>query len=64
MKLWTYIGKKVMITFKDGEELNGIVTHYDDAVDNETGEDSIILEVGKSLYDIDESEIKYIEILD
>ncbi|ARB41021.1 LSM domain protein [Mammaliicoccus sciuri] len=63
MKLWTYIGKNVLVTLKDGQEFIGKVTNYDDEVDNESGEDSIHLTVGKSLYDFDESEIKSIEIL-
>ncbi|EGQ3890681.1 LSM domain protein [Staphylococcus pseudintermedius] len=64
MKLWTYVGKKVSIEFIDGQRLTGKVTNYDDEIDNESGEDSIHFEHGNSLYDIDESEIKSIEILD
>ncbi len=64
MKLWTYVGKKVSIEFIDGQRLTGKVTNYDDEIDNESGEDSIHFEYGNSLYDIDESEIKSIEVLD
>ncbi len=63
MKLWTYIGKNVLVTLMDGQEFIGKVTNYDDEVDNESGEDSIHLDDGKLLYDFDESEIKTIEIL-
>lgn len=63
MKLWTYIGKNVLVTLKDGQEFIGKVTNYDDEVENESGEDSINMAVGKLLYDFDESEIKSIEIL-
>ncbi|MCU5745895.1 LSM domain protein [Staphylococcus sp. SQ8-PEA] len=64
MKLWTYVGKKVSIDFIDGQRLTGKVTNYDDEMDNESGEDSIHFEYRNSLYDIDESEIKSIEVLD
>ncbi|MEX6218650.1 LSM domain-containing protein [Mammaliicoccus sciuri] len=30
MKLWTYIGKNVLVTLKDGQEFIGKVTNYDD----------------------------------
>ncbi|HCZ1092149.1 TPA: LSM domain protein [Staphylococcus aureus] len=63
MKLWTYIGKKVMIELTNGQKFTGEVTNYDDEIDNESGEDSIHLDDGIDLYDFDESQIKYIEVL-
>lgn len=63
MKLWTYIGKKVVIDFIDGQRIIGQVTNFDDRFDNESGEDSIHLAVGNLLYDIDESEIEDIKII-
>lgn len=63
MKLWTYIGKKVVIDFIDGQRIIGQVTNFDDRFDNESGEDSIHLAVGDLLYDIDESEIEDIKII-
>ncbi|WP_323702833.1 LSM domain protein [Mammaliicoccus sp. Dog046] len=64
MKLWTYVGKNVLVTLINGREFIGKVTNFDDEVENESGEDSINLDDGKSLYDFDESQIKSIEILD
>lgn len=64
MKLWTYVRKKVMIETIDGQHFTGEVTSYDDEIDNESGEDCIYLDTGKQIYDIDESEIKSIEVLD
>ncbi|MFV5937172.1 LSM domain protein [Mammaliicoccus sciuri] len=64
MKLWTYVGKKVLIEADDGQEFTGKVITYDDEMDNESGEDSINLDTGIQIYDFDESEIKSIEILD
>lgn len=63
MKLWTYIGKKVVIDFIDGQRIIGQVTNFDNRFDNESGEDSIHLAVGDLLYDIDESEIEDIKII-
>ncbi|MDT0736975.1 LSM domain protein [Staphylococcus haemolyticus] len=63
MKLWTYIGGKVVIDFIDGQRIIGKVTNFDDRFDNESGEDSIHLAVGDLLYDIDESEIENIKII-
>ncbi|MEB7433808.1 LSM domain protein [Staphylococcus pasteuri] len=63
MKLWTYIGKKVVIDFTDGQRLMGKVTNFDDHLDNESGENSIHLAVGDLLYDIDESKIEDINII-
>ncbi|EEE49440.1 LSM domain protein [Staphylococcus haemolyticus] len=64
MKLWSYIGENVLIELTNGQQFIGKVTNYDDEVDNESGEDSIHLDDGKLLYDFDESEIKYIKIID
>ncbi|HCW8594266.1 LSM domain protein [Staphylococcus aureus] len=55
MKLWTYIGKKVLIELTNGQKFIGEVTNYDDEIDNESGEDSIHLDDGIDLYDFDES---------
>ncbi|MEB7656442.1 LSM domain protein [Mammaliicoccus vitulinus] len=63
MKLWTYVGKKVLIEAIDGQQFTGKITSYDDEMDNESGEDSIYLDTGIQIYDFDESEIKTIEIL-
>ena len=46
LKLWTYIGEKVVIDFTDGQQIIGKVTNYDDRFDNESGEDSIHLAGG------------------
>ncbi|RIN09098.1 LSM domain protein [Staphylococcus warneri] len=64
MKLWTYIGKKVILELTDSQKFSGKITNYDDEIDNESGEDSIHLDDGNALYDFDESQIKYIKILE
>ena len=37
MKLWEYVGKKIKVTFKDGQTMAGDATDYTSALDN-TGE--------------------------
>ncbi|WP_019165058.1 hypothetical protein [Staphylococcus delphini] len=64
MKLWTYVGKNVRIELKNGKKFRGYAFHYDDEIDNESGEDSIIIDDGTGLYDFDKSQIKSIEIID
>ncbi|EMB9402216.1 LSM domain protein [Staphylococcus pseudintermedius] len=65
MKLWTYVGKNVLIELTDGLKFTGKAIDYDDKVANESGEDSIILDNDMGgLYDFNESEIKSIKILD
>lgn len=63
MKLWTYVGKKVLIEADDGQQFTGRVISYDDEMDNDSGEPSIHFATESYLYDFDESEIKSIEIL-
>ncbi|MBV5103761.1 LSM domain protein [Mammaliicoccus sciuri] len=63
MKLWTYVGKIVLIEADDGQIFTGKVISYDDEMDNESGEYSIYLDTGIQIYDFNESEIKTIEIL-
>ncbi|EGQ3461404.1 LSM domain protein [Staphylococcus pseudintermedius] len=64
MKLWTYVRKNVLIETIDGQQFTGEVTSYDDEIANNSGEDSIYLDTGIQIYDINESEIKSIEIID
>ncbi|MDE9800073.1 LSM domain protein [Staphylococcus delphini] len=64
MKLWTYVGEKVLVKTTDGQQFIGEVTNYEDEVANDSGEDSIHLDDGIGLYDFNESEIKSIEIID
>lgn len=65
MKLWTYVGKFVLIETIDGKKYIGEATGYDSAEDNLSGEDSLNLDIGleKVLLDFDESEIKSIQII-
>lgn len=63
MKLWEYLGKKVNVILIDNKSFIGTVTGFDDEVDNESGENSINLNVGNLIYDFDESEIKSIKVL-
>ncbi|PCF33299.1 LSM domain protein [Staphylococcus delphini] len=64
MKLWNYVGENVVITTIDGVKFIGEVTNYEDYIANDSGEDSIHLSTEYQIYDIEESEIKSIEILD
>ncbi|HEC2153310.1 TPA: LSM domain protein [Staphylococcus delphini] len=64
MKLWNYVGEKVLVKTTDGQQFIGEVTNYEDEVANDSGEDSIHLSTEYQIYDIEESEIKSIEILD
>ncbi|MCC4038700.1 LSM domain protein, partial [Staphylococcus pseudintermedius] len=43
MKLWTYVGEKVLVKTTDGQQFIGEVTNYEDEVANDSGEDSIHL---------------------
>ncbi|EGQ0321886.1 LSM domain protein [Staphylococcus pseudintermedius] len=64
MKLWTYVGEKVLVKTTDGQQFIGEVTNYEDEVANDSGEDSIHLSTEHQIYDIEESQIKSIKILD
>ncbi|EJD8540042.1 LSM domain protein [Staphylococcus pseudintermedius] len=64
MKLWTYVGEKVLVKTTDGQQFIGEVTNYEDEVANDSGEDSINLSTEHQIYDIEESQIKSIKILD
>ena len=63
MRLSDYCGKKVKITLKDGEIMQGKCTDYIKAIDNDPEIASIDLQVNKKLYEIYENEIKSIEII-
>ncbi|MFH0715276.1 LSM domain protein [Staphylococcus delphini] len=64
MKLWNYVGENVVITTIDGVKFIGEVTNYEDYIANDSGEDSIHLDDGVGLYDLNESRIKSIEVID
>lgn len=63
MELWTYLNERVEINDIYGQTFRGKVTGYDSRFDNESGEDSLNLKVGYSIYDFDESKIKSIKVL-
>ncbi|EGQ3224822.1 LSM domain protein [Staphylococcus pseudintermedius] len=64
MKLWTYVGKNVLIELKNGQQFVGKADDYDDEIANNKGEESIYLDDGIQIYDIYKSQIKSIKILD
>lgn len=63
MNLWEYEGKKIKVTFKDGDVLEGVACDYTSALDNTgeiyTGEDTIC--VGD--VEFSETEVEKIEVL-
>ncbi|EGQ2807188.1 LSM domain protein, partial [Staphylococcus pseudintermedius] len=52
MKLWTYVGKNVLIELKNGQQFVGKADDYDDEIANNRGEESIYLDDGIQIYDI------------
>ncbi|EHP0464516.1 LSM domain protein, partial [Staphylococcus pseudintermedius] len=56
--------EKVLVKTTDGKQFIGEVTNYEDEVANDSGEDSIHLSTEHQIYDIEESQIKSIKILD
>ncbi|MDE9752299.1 LSM domain protein [Staphylococcus delphini] len=64
MKLWLYVGRYVRIEVTDGEQFVGKAVDYEDEIANNSGEDSICLDIKGGLVEFDESEIKSIVILD
>ncbi|UXS22701.1 LSM domain protein [Staphylococcus delphini] len=64
MKLWLYVGRYVRIEVTDGEQFVGKAVDYEDEIANNSGEDSICLDIRGQLIEFDESKIKSIIILD
>ncbi|MTV20163.1 LSM domain protein [Staphylococcus delphini] len=64
MKLWLYVGRYVRIEVTDGEQFVGKAVDYEDEIANNSGEDSICLDIRGRLVEFDESEIQSIVILD
>ncbi|PCF35319.1 LSM domain protein [Staphylococcus delphini] len=64
MKLWLYVGRYVRIEVTDGEQFVGKAVDYEDEIANNSGEDTICLDIRGRLVEFDESEIKSIVILD
>lgn len=64
MKLWLYVGRYVRIEVTDGEQFVGKAVDYEDEIANNSGEDSICVDIRGRLVEFDESEIKSIVILD
>ncbi len=62
-KLWDYFGKRVIVYFKDGDQLEGHCRSVIRAVDNEPEVPSIILESYRGWIEATLPEIKSIEIL-
>lgn len=61
MKLKTFYGKQVNIHDSNGVEWNGLVTDYVYPEDNESGEESIIVDCKNKLTEFEQSDIKKIE---
>ena len=59
MELWKYENKEILITFVDGETLEGRAVDYSSAEDNANGIDSICI----GDYELYENEIAGIEII-
>lgn len=65
MKLWEFSGKRIRVTFDDGQELVGVACDYTSALDNEPDPESISIDTGVPgmLTEIYACEIKSIEVL-
>lgn len=63
MDLKQYVDKKIRITLKEGDTLEGKCLEYINAIENDPEIDSIDLKVGKDIYEIFKDEIKLIELL-
>lgn len=61
LKLWEYEGKQVRVIFKDGDVYEGKAKDFDDKFDNTSGYDSISIDTGDMMFDVDEPEIESIE---
>lgn len=63
MNLKEYIDKRIRITLKEGDIIEGKCVEYINAIENDPEIDSIDLKVGKDIYEIFKDEIKSIEII-
>lgn len=63
MNLKEYVDKRIRITLKEGDIIEGKCVEYVSAIENDPEIDSIDLKIGKDIYEIFENEIKHIEIL-
>lgn len=61
LRLWEYIGKRVRVIDRDGDEFDGKIVDFDDELDNATGYDSIYLKTDTGSFGINEYEIKSIK---
>ena len=63
MNLKEYVDKRIRITLKEGDILEGKCVEFISAIENDPEIDSIDLKVGKDIYEIFKDEIKSIEIM-
>lgn len=63
MNLKEYVDKRIRVTLKEGDILEGKCVEYISAIENDPEIDSIDLKVGKDIYEIFKDEIKLIELL-
>lgn len=64
MRLWEYVGKKVRVTLKGGEILEGVVQDYTDQEDTDNDYDTLDMFINGEYIGVDEPEIKSIEIIE
>ncbi|AEV17632.1 MULTISPECIES: LSm family protein [Geobacillus] len=64
MRLWEYVGKKIRVTLKDGEILEGIVQDYTDQEDTDNDYDSLDMFIDGKYIGVGEPEIKSIQIIE
>lgn len=53
-----YIGKKAVVTIKNGKKFKGVITNTESEFDTASGKEEIELDVGKAFYGIPIDEIK------
>ena len=55
-----YIGKKTVVTIKNGKKFRGVITNTESEFDTTSGKEEIELDTGKVFYGIPFDEIKSI----
>ena len=53
-----YIGKKAIVTIKNGKKFKGVITNTESELDAASGKEEIELDAGKAFYGIPIDEIK------
>jgi hypothetical protein len=66
LDLYAYEGKRVKVLGTSGRTFVGLAVNVDDAFDNESGYDSLNIEIDNAnnvVYDLNENEIESIEVI-